>query len=100
VPKSKISGRMEEGIIKEVINYLLEKKAQVVLLPHSFNKSDDLANDFLFLQKFVKTESLDNKSEKICIKENMQEVYEVYKNKEIDFCFAMRLHSIILCQVY
>jgi polysaccharide pyruvyl transferase WcaK-like protein len=30
----------------------------------------------------------------------MMSVYETYKNKEIDFCFAMRLHSIILCQVY
>ncbi|MDR1987210.1 MAG: hypothetical protein LBQ24_00060 [Candidatus Peribacteria bacterium] len=30
----------------------------------------------------------------------MNSVYEVYKNKEIDFCFAQRLHSIILCWVY
>ena len=30
----------------------------------------------------------------------MQEVYDVYKNKEIDICFSMRLHSIILSHVY
>jgi polysaccharide pyruvyl transferase WcaK-like protein len=30
----------------------------------------------------------------------MQESYEIYKNKKIDFNFAMRLHSIILSEVY
>jgi polysaccharide pyruvyl transferase WcaK-like protein len=30
----------------------------------------------------------------------MMEVYDAYKNKEIDICIAMRLHSIILSHVY
>jgi polysaccharide pyruvyl transferase WcaK-like protein len=34
------------------------------------------------------------------IKASLQEVYNAYRNREIDFCFAERLHSIILCQVY
>lgn len=93
VKKSKISDRMEEWIIREIVNYLLEQGAEIVLLPHSFHQTDDLANDFIFLARFLWTPG-------ISIKENIQEVYEVYKNKEIDFCFAMRLHSIILSHVY
>jgi polysaccharide pyruvyl transferase WcaK-like protein len=30
----------------------------------------------------------------------MSETYYNYKEKRIDFCFAMRLHSMILSQVY
>lgn len=93
VEKSNISSRMEEWRIREVINYLVWEWAQVVLLPHSFHDSDDLANDFLFLTNFV-WETW------VSIKQDLNEVYEVYKNKEIDICVAMRLHSIILSHVY
>lgn len=93
VEKSNISSRMEEWRIREVINYLVWEWAQVVLLPHSFHDSDDLANDFLFLINFVWEEG-------VSIKQDMNEVYEAYKNKEIDICIAMRLHSIILSHVY
>ncbi|NVP17122.1 polysaccharide pyruvyl transferase family protein [Candidatus Gracilibacteria bacterium] len=93
VEKSNISSRMEEGRIREVINYLVGEGAQVVLLPHSFHDSDDLANDFLFLTNFVGETG-------VSIKQDMNEVYETYKNKEIDICIAMRLHSIILSHVY
>lgn len=93
VEKSNISSRMEEWRIREVINYLVWEWAQVVLLPHSFHDSDDLANDFLFLTNFV-WETW------VSIKQDMNEVYETYKNKEIDICVAMRLHSIILSHVY
>lgn len=93
VEKSNISSRMEEWRIREVINYLVWEWAQVVLLPHSFHDSDDLANDFLFLTNFV-WETW------VSIKQDMNEVYETYKNKEIDICIAMRLHSIILSHVY
>jgi len=51
------------------------------------------ANDYLFLKKFVDDEN-------VFIKKNMEEVYDSYKNKEIDICFSMRLHSIILSHVY
>ena len=60
---------------------------------HSFHENDDLANDLLFLINFVWEEG-------VTIKQTMQEVYETYKNKEIDICVAMRLHSIILSHVY
>jgi polysaccharide pyruvyl transferase WcaK-like protein len=30
----------------------------------------------------------------------MEETYSIYKEKKIDFCFSMRLHSIILSQIY
>jgi polysaccharide pyruvyl transferase WcaK-like protein len=30
----------------------------------------------------------------------MQETYEYYKEDKIDFCLSMRLHSMILSQVY
>lgn len=93
VEKSNVSVRMEEWRIREVINYLVWEWAQVVLLPHSFHDSDDLANDFLFLTNFV-WETW------VSIKQDMNEVYEAYKNKEIDICIAMRLHSIILSHVY
>ena len=38
----------------------------------------------------------------ICPKvtKEMLKVYDAYKNKEIDICIAMRLHSIILSHVY
>ena len=91
-PKSNISERLEEWKIREIITFLQKKWAKVVLLPHSFHKTDQKANDFEFLKKFVK--------DWVEIKQNMQDVYEVYKNKKIDFCIAMRLHSMILSQVY
>jgi hypothetical protein len=91
VPKSKISNRMEEWIIREVINYLLEKNAKIVLLPHSFNETDDLANDFLFLWKFIWELWVE-------IKDNMMSVYETYKNKEgFLFCYAFTLNNFKSC---
>ena len=30
----------------------------------------------------------------------MHEVYDFYREKKIDFCLSMRLHSMILAQVY
>ena len=53
---------------------------------------DEVFEDFEFLKKFVK--------DWVEIKQNLQEVYDIYKNKKIDFCIAMRLHSMILSQVY
>ncbi|MDD2907923.1 MAG: polysaccharide pyruvyl transferase family protein [Candidatus Gracilibacteria bacterium] len=91
--KSNISDRMEEGRVREVINFLVGEGAKVVLLPHSFHETDDLANDFLFMSRFIGEEGVE-------IKTNMMEVYETYTKKEIDICVAMRLHSIILSHVY
>jgi polysaccharide pyruvyl transferase WcaK-like protein len=66
----------------------------VILLPHSFHKNDKQANDHLFLSKFLRI------NEKIRIINSMEEVYTKYIYKEFDICLAMRLHSIILSQVY
>lgn len=91
--QSNISSRMEEWRVREIINYLVSEWASVVLLPHSFHETDEVANDFLFMTNFIWEEW-------VSIKENMTEVYETYVKKEIDICIAMRLHSIILSHVY
>lgn len=67
--------------------------AEIVLMPHSFHQTDEKANDFLFLQQFAEENQAD-----IC--QNMHQVYEVYKGEYIDMCIAMRLHAMILSQVY
>ena len=84
---------MEEWKIKELLIYLVWAWAKVTLLPHSFHKTDSKANDLEFLNKFVWDDNIE-------IKENMEDVYDVYKDKKIDLCISMRLHSMILCEVY
>ncbi|MCT4617461.1 MAG: polysaccharide pyruvyl transferase family protein [Candidatus Gracilibacteria bacterium] len=79
--------------IEKIIEYLLEKKAEIICIPHSFHNSDKLANDYVFLKYFSDKYNLK-------ITKNMQESYEIYLNNEIDINFAMRLHSIILSHVY
>ncbi|MBT3727524.1 hypothetical protein HOG21_07940 [bacterium] len=80
--------------MNQIIDYLLEKKAKVILLPHSFHKTDDLANDFKFLNKFFRI------NEQVLIVDSMEDVYSKYIYREFDICLAMRLHSMILSQVY
>ena len=92
VEKSNMSDRMEEWKLREIINYITTNGWKIVLLPHSFTKTDNLSNDHIFLSKFV--------WDKVKIKNSMQEVYKTYKNKQIDICFSMRLHSVILSHVY
>ncbi|MDD4151397.1 MAG: polysaccharide pyruvyl transferase family protein [Candidatus Gracilibacteria bacterium] len=88
------SGKLqnENKKIEDLINLILEKGGEVILLPHSFHKADILANDYEFLKQFVK--------EKVVITNSMQETYEIYKKNLIDLCISMRLHSMILSQVY
>lgn len=78
--------------IQEIRDFILTSWGKVVFLPHSFHPSDEEANDKKFLSSFV--------IERTSLKENMQEVYEAYQKKHIDFCISMRLHSMILSQVY
>lgn len=82
----------ENKKIQDLINIILEKWWEVILLPHSFHKSDILVNDYEFLKQFVK--------EKVTITNSMQETYLIYKKNLIDLCISMRLHSMILSQVY
>ena len=91
---SKLSARMEEWKINEIINYVLWSGWKVILMPHSFHKTDIFANDYLFLKNFLR----DNENISIC--KSMSETYNIYISKKIDICLSMRLHSIILSQVY
>ncbi len=84
----------ENKIMKEIIEYILKKWWKIILLPHSFHKTDSIANDHIFLKKYLKYD------DKIKIAKTMKEVYDIYRKKKIDICLAERLHSIILSQVY
>ena len=92
--------------ILEVLKYIIDNKWSVCFVPHSFHKTDPVANDFIFLNelnlelyKIYKTE-IDNQDVKISICHNIEESYWMYIDKKIDYNFAQRLHSIILSQVY
>ncbi len=82
----------ESDLIKEFINYIIKNNWKVILISHSFHKLDKNSNDYEFLKDFV--------IPWVEITKNMVESYEVYKSKKIDICFSMRLHSVILSQVY
>ncbi len=84
---------LSEEKIEKLIKIILEKNWKIILIPHSFHKTDDFSNDCVFLKKFAQKFEL-----KIC--KNMTESYEIYTQKKIDFNFASRLHSIILSEVY
>lgn len=83
----------EEENISKIIELILKNNWKIILVPHSFHKTDEKANDYIFLNKFAIKYNL-----KIC--NNMQESYEIYTKWKINICLAMRLHSIILSQVY
>ena len=92
--EDKFNSQFEEWKINELINYIIKNGGEVILLPHSFHKKDELANDYKFLSKFLRI------TEKIRIINSMDEVYTKYIYREMDLVLAMRLHSIILSQVY
>lgn len=86
----KLNNEMSE--INWLIDLIISKWWEIILLPHSFHEKDILANDYEFLKQFLR--------EKVIITNSMQETYEVYKKNVLDICISMRLHSMILCQVY
>lgn len=90
---TKFEKRLEFLKVEEIINYIKKWGWEPILLPHSFHKTDEKANDYTFLRPFAKKYTL-------IISENIQETYLFYKDKKIDICFSMRLHSIILSTVY
>ena len=79
--------------INSLIVYIKEKWWKIILLPHSFHNFDNKSNDYLFLNQFADKYNLE-------ITKNMRETYEMYKDEKIDLCLSMRLHSMILSQVY
>jgi len=87
-----------EKNILEIIKYFLENNNKIILIPHSFHKTDKKANDYIFLKKC--RDVWQKHLNKIYICKNMQESYEIYTEKKIDLNLASRLHSIILSQVY
>lgn len=89
-----LADRDEDKKINDIIDYILKQWWEIILLPNSFHKTDSLVNDYVFLNKFMRI------NEKIRIVNNMEDVYNKYIYKEFDICLAMRLHSIILSQVY
>ena len=84
----------EEEKMNQIIDFILDMWWHVVFLPHSFHKTDYYANDFVYLNRFVREWT------NMSILWSCHEVYDVYKNWEIDICISMRLHSIILSHVY
>jgi polysaccharide pyruvyl transferase WcaK-like protein len=89
----KLDEKFEEWKINEIINYILKNNWEIILLPHSFNKNDLQANDYEFLKKFSQHNWIE-------LSKSMLDTYNYYKNKKIDICLSMRLHSIILSQIY
>jgi polysaccharide pyruvyl transferase WcaK-like protein len=83
----------DDKTMTELIEYLLEKKWKIILVPNSFHPTDEQSNDFDFLERYSKIYGLP-----ICT--NMGESYTMYKENKIDICLWMRLHSMILSQVY
>ena len=88
------SPELEVLIVKEIIEYIQNLWAKVILLPHSFHKTDILSNDYEWMKLILE------KTSNVGITHSMQETYEVYKDKKIDICLAERFHSIILSNVY
>ena len=92
--------------IFEILEFIIDNWWDIIFIPHSFHKTDEVANDYIFmnglykkLQNTYENEIVDKKVI-ISICKNMEESYWVYTNKKIDINLAQRLHSIILSQVY
>lgn len=82
----------ETETLINIRDFIIAQWWQVIFLPHSFHMTDNEANDFLFLNSFMIPWTK--------ITNNMYETYFMYKQGKIDICFSMRLHSMILSQVY
>lgn len=79
--------------ISEIIEYLKNLWANIILIPNSVHPLDKESDDLYFLNNFAKQHNIE-------ISENITKSYDIYKKRKIDLCFAMRLHGIILAQVY
>ncbi len=89
--------KIEILMIRELVELLLSKNCKVYFLPHSIHTTDIKSNDLEYYKKIISWTKLEDK---VYIAEGLEEVYSFYKEKKIDLCFAMRLHSMILSQVY
>lgn len=82
----------EKILMNEIINFILNSWWKIILLPHSFHTINNISNDYEFLIQFIKAW--------VDITHSIHETYLIYKQKKIDFCLSMRLHSMILSQIY
>ncbi len=89
--------KIEIFMIRELVEFLLSKNCKIFFLPHSLHSIDSKSNDLDYYKKIILWTKLENK---VSIIETLEEVYNFYKEKKIDLCLAMRLHSMILSQVY
>lgn len=79
--------------IWEIITIIQKKWWNIILLPTSFHPTDKYSNDYIFLKYFAQKYN-------IKITSSMGETYKYFRENKIDICFSMRLHSMILSQVY
>lgn len=87
--------KLEILIIKEFLEFLEKKNVKkIYFLPHSFNKTDKLANDFIWMKDIQKI------FPNVELIKSIKDVYSFYRQKKLDVIFASRLHSIILSYVY
>lgn len=85
--------RIERLLVEELCQHIEASGGNIIFLPHSLHQSDEPANDFLFMQQFVKWERK--------ILADLKDVYGWYKQwGENKMIISMRLHSIILAAVY
>lgn len=89
--------KIEIFLIRELVEYLLSKRCTVYFLSHSTHKTDEKSNDLEFYRKIVSESSFEYD---VFITETIEETYSFYREKKIDLCLSMRLHSMILSQVY
>lgn len=83
---------LKEEVINKIVEKIEKKWWKVIFTPHSFHKKDEKANDYLFMKKFINQDRY--------ITKNMQDSYNIYLKKEVDFMISMRLHSSILAYNY
>ncbi|NDK08734.1 hypothetical protein EOM39_05850 [Candidatus Gracilibacteria bacterium] len=89
--------KIEIFLIRELVEFLLSKNCKVFFLPHSIHLTDIKSNDLEFYNKIISKSSFEND---VFVAKNLEEVYNYYTEKKLDLCLAMRLHSMILSQVY
>ena len=93
----------EQKII-ETIEFLLQKWAKIIILPHSFHKYDEASNDLMFfknlLLEYYEITDFNLIDNKLKLSHSLDETYNYYREQWLDLILASRLHSIILAKVY
>ena len=100
----KLSHKWYNTQVIELIEYLIQKRAKIILLPHSFHKHDHKSNDLIFfinlLAEHYKSDEDFLEKHNIQIAHSIEETYSAYTEKSLDIIFASRLHALILARSY